>query len=55
MKRIKFVDSDKIFGIPQIIADQPNLISVFDMESNLLNYYPMNPKGISNFEKDCLA
>jgi len=34
-----------IFGIPLRIAVKPNLLSVFDMETNILYYHPMNSEG----------
>ena len=34
-----------IFGIPHFILDKPFLVSVFDMKTKFLFYYPQNPEG----------
>lgn len=43
-----------IFGIPKKIADRTFYVSIFDMKSNLLYYYPKNPEGSLDL-KTCLS
>jgi hypothetical protein len=38
-------EDEKIFGLPLKILDKPNLISNFDLTTNLLEYYSMNAEG----------
>lgn len=40
--RIIVENDNKIFGLPLILLDKPNLISLFDQSTNLLKYFPLN-------------